>query len=1466
MNVRFVVCLVSAIMVGGVSASFWHAHQLRRNAVFLLRRADGHVAEQEYRAAAEGLRRYLELVPTDAEARIRLAETFDRSAGTPDEKVEAVELLFQAMALAPERSDLRRRQAELLLEVGRPDAALKEANHLLRIPQRKDDPSALAVRAIALHTLSQQPTADATLTDAADALQTAIRNNRGGEHHIELAVLLAGVYRDQNEAVYSGDSAAPGPLAQPERDRLADQTMDEMVAANADRFLAHYARYRYREEHDLAGADEDLDRALALEPRESSTVRLAVASRAVQNGSLDEAFDHFRSVVEVAPSDRRGYLGLAQAYVLRSGQSGNEDDLLQAVDTLRRGLTQVGQHDPALNAQLARTLIRMRRLKEADEVLSVLAKMWDDQILRMTAAQRVHLQATVDLLQAEKHLAEGDYGRAESLLRRVLAREETVGGQPQNAHGGNGRPNETARRAYSLLGTVFGALKQWDRAAEALDKATSRAPNSVLLRLAAGRAWEAAGRLDLAIARFQQCAAMPGAGDEARLSLGQAMLRRQLMLPPADRNWQALQDLLAAGRETAGASFSEKLLASRLAAVQGRIAEAVKLLEETERVQPASASDWRTLVLMYHQLHEPQRADRTLERFARLVGNSAQPFLVRAELLASRGQFGRAEEDLLAAVPSLPAADHSAVYSMLARLSWWQGQRDAAWENMTRAVRTDASDLENVRLLCSMALSTGHLEDLEQWEDRLRKLEGPSGTDWRACRAHRLLVQAQDGNDPRLAEAEQLQAEIQALRPNWSGGFRLKGMLAERRGEPREAVNAYQRAIELDRAGAFREWDAARLVQLVYPDGRDQQVEPLVERLPAALASERKGSALAIAQSIAQGHTARAVEDAREAALHRPKDPVAQIWLGYTLQIAGEVEEAEKAFLLATELAPKTPQTWRELLRFYVGTRMVEKAGGVLARLAEEVEIPEPQRSLLLAQGCQMLDDRTAAESHFVRILQSHGDHVEVLLQASSFFSKTDIDRAETQLRRALKLNPEDRRTHRALASLLASRGTEPGFQEACGLLSDGNSGVSEPADRRMLAEILFRLGGSESRHKAAGMLEELAGNAAQASLQDRLTLARIYEVDGRLHDAERQLAALVDRPLASPDHLAAYADFLTRHLDMEATDFARRADQAIQRLAKVESGSLRTVALRARWLNRTGRGDAVESLVRSFLKAHARQTQGAADQAGLLATAAQVCEIGGRRDLAEKHFRQAATLEPRARLALSLFLADQASEEATAEAVGLCIDAARSDPTSRAAVALSTVLTVGNPSHSSAQLAEPVLAEALKKHAQDADLLLAVGSYRQMSGRDDEALGLFRRVLDLSPGNVVAMNNLAYLLAQVGSPAEAAVHIERAIGIAGQEPWLLDTRGLVHLCQQRAAEAVAVLRELADRPTSDPRFAFHLALAYRLAGKAPEARKALEQAWEAGLQLHTLTPQDQAQLAELDAYVATASGPQEGR
>jgi predicted Zn-dependent protease len=130
--------------------------------------------------------------------------------------------------------------------------------------------------------------------------------------------------------------------------------------------------------------------------------------------------------------------------------------------------------------------------------------------------------------------------------------------------------------------------------------------------------------------------------------------------------------------------------------------------------------------------------------------------------------------------------------------------------------------------------------------------------------------------------------------------------------------------------------------------------------------------------------------------------------------------------------------------------------------------------------------------------------------------------------------------------------------------------------------------------------------------------------------------------------------------------------------------------------------------------------------------------------------------------------------------------------------------------------------------------------------------------VLAADPQNVVALNNLGYLLALHGKgAAEAMELLNRAIALAGPTPELVDTRAVIHLKLGQPDRAIKDLETaMAEAPL--PAVSYHLAQAHQLARNATAARDALQKAKSLGLQPDTLHALERPAYQQLHAELGT--------
>ena len=1398
--------LICAVIVP--SAMAWHARQLGRQAHALLERADRLEESQEFRAAADVLGRYLRLCPLETEVRARQAQAFDKAASTLEEKTRACAMYSQVLGQLPQRTELWRRHAELLLETGRWLAAEQQAQRLLgRIP---NDAAALRVWALAL-SRHGATTGQVAARDTLGVLQRAAQAN---SRDVELHVLWAEAVRLQDPALEAGD---------PDQ---AERILDQLVEREANSADAWHARGAYRARHALTGVEEDLQRALALAPDHAESL-LLLAQRLANQADLVSARKHYRHAIRSAPTDRRGYLGLSQIQVLL----GQPD---QARATLTNGLTRVGANDVLLNLQLASIEVTLnkrrsadRRLDRLDDLLATYGDHWPK-------AERLQLESAIAYWRGLWWASGGRHASAVECFKRSLSAPSLELGLMRQA---GFEFQVWQSRAQSHI-----ALEQWDLAAEALEQASTLAPQLARLRLAAGDAWSHAGRWTAAAEAYQACARCADAPESVWLSLARACLQRQLEIAPHDRDWSAFQEALARAQAVEPDSTAVRMLEASFALVEDQWELARELLARTCRLHPDSPVAARALMLAHEQHGDSSLADQVLEEFSRAQPAAIESLLLRAELLVVRQRTDEALALLQAAMPSRTREEQPSILERLAEIAARTDQARLMRDYLEQLRELRPRDVSILRHLAELAVEARDDASAQRIEQQLQAVEGEQGTVWRYVRGLRLLVRGGAEQDSHWDEVAELQSTIRALRPDWPGGHGLNGMLAQARGNQDEALEAYRLAVDLGDTslGAYE-----RLIGLLLAGGRVEEAETYLARVRQSLHASTALSGMAISASIRRGQMEPALDHARASVKQRAKDPLARVWLGETLQIAGRGDEALPEFREAVRLAPDQLPIWNSLFTFLVRTRRWEQGRETLLEMAGSLKLTAVERELLLARGYQALGDQALGLDHARRAARMAPQDGAVQEQLASFLLNVDLHEAEASLRKAISLAPKSAGARRTLALILATRGNERDWSEASELLNGPPDSDAEPVDLRLRALLLVRRAQPGDREQAQAMLERLVEESPQPLPTDRLMLARIHELEGRLQRAQDQLLTLACLEPVQAEYVANLIDFQLRNSQSE------QALAWLEKLESLEPSSLRTIRLRAQWLKGVGRAEEIEPLVQEFLARNLALLRDEATRARLVVSVADLYRVTDCLEAADRAYRLTAEMDPNSFEPLLAWLLDQ---RRYSEAIATCAQADAALQTAQPAVALGRVCMECEISPADEQTVEQVFARAIDRHPDQAGLYFALANVRYKQRRLEEARELFRRVLGLEPRHLGAMNNLAMLLSEEETTrSEARSMLEQALDIAGMQGKLLDTQGLILARAGEMEHALRLLRQANHDPAATFTHRMHLALALVQSSQMDEAVKISRRAGAGSLSsLWWLTNGERQQLDEL--------------
>jgi tetratricopeptide (TPR) repeat protein len=426
----------------------------------------------------------------------------------------------------------------------------------------------------------------------------------------------------------------------------------------------------------------------------------------------------------------------------------------------------------------------------------------------------------------------------------------------------------------------------------------------------------------------------------------------------------------------------------------------------------------------------------------------------------------------------------------------------------------------------------------------------------------------------------------------------------------------------------------------------------------------------------------------------------------------------------------------------------------------------------------------------------------------------------------------------------LVVRGDYQQFREALALLDRNRRGGDVNADD-LRARILVLLAHPAHRREAIRALEELS-KLQPLKGEGHALLARLFEAEGNWPKARDAFQNALSAGGDDPSLLASYARGLLRQ------DNLGEAKTILSLLQQRQPQAYDTLALQARLLAMQGRGEEVTRLVQDFT----RPREGVApEQVAERARAGAVLldELGrefkpirtalgpAAEELYRNYVAGSQAKHPESVLELAGYLGRQGQ---TDQALEYCRQGRGRCKPEAVAATTAAVFGAGEPRKADDEEALQWLAGEIRKNPRSVALVQSLAALHDNRGRPDQAEAGYRKVLQMDPGNVMALNNLAFLLAVRGAgAAEALELITRALRVAGPTAELLDTRAQVYLALGRGEKARDDLAEAIGQQPRTAVYQFHLAEAYRAAGNRDEADKALEQAKALGLEAGSLHP-----------------------
>ena len=935
-KVNFVFLVGSLTVLGAVGASFYLLHhvQLRRHASALLDRARTAEAAGNLSRAEESLTRFLEIHPADGPAWALYARVLDEETSNIRGRERVFLTYGQALRFNSEDRKLMRRTTELAIELERHDDALRYLKQLLTMIE--DDPKAAPETAELEHLLGQCQQAKSNFDEAERLYRQSI------EHDPTRTVTF-----DRLARLLRQDLRKPD---------IADREIEAMLAANPGSASAHVIRYRYRREFGPAADKNDIARALQLDS-DDAEVLIAAATLAQESNDLAGARKYAKRGLERHSANPMFYR-LSAAIEL----SENHPDRAETI--LRKGVAAI-PGNVELKIALVESLISQGKVDGEDG-----ANAWIENLrtLGLVDGCSQYLEARVAMVQQKWPQA---ISRFESALA-LLAADPVV-----------------VSRINLILAECYQQVPgRGEQRIAALQRAASGETNVPLVRTRLAQAMENEGRLDEAIRLHTEIIATR---PESRLDLLRLLIRKTRQQPPSRRSWEPIEQRLEeAEKALPQAPVELTLLRADLLAAEGRREKARQFLEDAIRRDPQRISYRVALArLLLNQAQDPPSAARAalkvLDQAERDLGRSSALSATRIQALARMGttEARQAIHKIAEELPSVPGQDQPMLIKDLATALLALGDRERSVQLMSQLASRQPEDLPTQMSMFDLATVVGDHSEVAKVVERLRKIEGENGTNWRYADGLYYLELARAGDKQAMEHALTRTVELEQQRRDWWGTALLRAQVAEQQNKLDEAAANYFRVIELANETPFV---ARRLVSLLTRMEQYDRIDRVLQMLKDRGQDVSELTLISALIAIRRNDPERGLAQAREVLDENSTNLSDLLLLGRMYVLARKLGDADRPLKRALELAPGSSDAWLSYIQLLALTNRKDQAAKLIVEAGKRLSAE--LGPVVQARAYELLGDQTAASKSYQIALDRQPDSPGVLCPAAEFFGE----------------------------------------------------------------------------------------------------------------------------------------------------------------------------------------------------------------------------------------------------------------------------------------------------------------------------------------------------------------------------------------------------------------------------------------------------------------------------------------------
>lgn len=1107
---------------------------------------------------------------------------------------------------------------------------------------------------------------------------------------------------------------------------------DRAVENNPSSALAHIVRAGfYRRSNRPSDALVELKKA---EGRDLSDVdvRLRLAREYVILDQLDKAEEHLAAVCEVDAKNE----GLWQTWAGLALKSRSTEKMLKVAET---GLAELGSQPWDFMPLAAELFVLAGRFEDANDCISQLH-------------QKDMGRATVAFLRG---LVASEQGH---LLEAVKHWEESM-------QSGNRSPQVRLALASALsdLGDIQSARRQ-------LGRVVSENPEYVEGRLALARLLTRTGDWAGVLEHAAAAAKLAPANSDAAL----LHLRARIKLMnagyadsarPGGGELRDIQKELSALENMGGSSLEVKLMRLQLAVQRQDYAEAESLLTQLKqagmRGRELAMTEADLLVAKGRLGDAILRLQAAMEAFP----DDFELVSYAATLADQQGDREKSEKMIQDALDRIDDAIGLRKLGLLLSRSYvsW-GQQDKAYLLLTALERRLPKDIPIKRRLLACEQTVKDRQTAQRLVDEIKLLEGQSGWQWRYEQA-RLWYSAEDFADRYARVVSILQENITA-NPDDQASRLLLARCYERVGASKLAIAAFREALN-------RSPNDLRViipaVAALYNAKEYGQAEQILTRASEQRLSHPLLNELQLRDHLRRGQLDQASDVLQEILNNDPENQGACLSLALLKMQQQNYAEASR---MLEELKAHDPNSL-PVTAAQIQLSLRQKKPDEALRLSDEIvnRVNGAFAYILRARTYATLGQYEKAHEDLGRAIADEPNNPEVWVARSDFFrSREQVDKAVADIRRALCLAPNDLEVQKRAISLFLTSKDPADISDGRAMLERSLEADAENADL-LLYEVRSLLieGTTASVAEAEQILARIT--------RERPERSEAWVLLGELAIKQGQPDKAMNAALGGLAHRPTDKTMLLLKARAEAARSPVLAIPTLEVLNELDPADVRVALLLANTYTQTGEPKKAMALLRKQLTT----SEGASRRQYEIAMSVALYKNGSKQK-AEKDFQsllQAEPNDPTPLLEYIRLLKEDRQWGRISQNVISWHELHKKDATTTVGIAGSLLALDDGQAR---KAAEDILRTVLRDDPECIRAMSTLAIMLQTTGRTAEAAILYERILALEPDNLIAINNLAWIMCKdQGKYREALELAQRGLKIDPDYFDLVDTRGVIY-------------------------------------------------------------------------------------